>query len=299
VTSIQFAPAMDFHWKVAAGGYEWVDSEKGRVLRAVDARQPGWNYSSDRYLREYRPLNERSGLFWEFAELDTTEEAIKKFADNSGLLGASPDLELGAQLGPIGVRPEPFAVWKREIEGLRDAMILWRVTTSGSKKLLRQLKAKLSPRDTPLAVQRYLHVDKKDPAMFLLGLLQRTTDLRLRKQVLTRVLFAGNNPRLNLVLQPQSLLGALWLQFAAAVDAQKSFSRCPRCGVMFEVSRDTSGKRRSARFCSVRCRVANYRGRIDRARQLKGEGTPVREIARALNTRIPTVHNWLENKDRV
>ena len=297
MTSIRFAPAMDFHWKVAVGGYEWIDSEKGRLLRAVDARQPDWNYSSDRYLRAYRPLNERSGLFWQFAELDTTEEAIKKFADNSGLLGARPDLELGAQLGPI--EGEPLTVWKREIEELQQAVILWRVTTSSSKKLLRQLKTRLSPRDAPLAVQRYLHVEKKDPAMFFLGLIQKATDLRLGKQVLTRLLFAGNNPRLNLVLQPQSLLGALWLQFAATVDAQKSFSRCPRCGVMFEVSHDTCGKRRSARFCSARCRVAHYRGRIDRARQLKGEGTSVPEIARALNTRIPTVRNWLENKARI
>lgn len=201
-------------------------------------------------------------------------------------------------MGPIE-GPQPFAGWKREIEELQQAVILWRVSTSGSKKLLRQLKTRLSPRDAPLAVQRYLHVDKKDPAMFLLGQIQRATDLRLRKQVLTRILFAGNNPRLHVLLQPQSLLGAIWLQFAAAVDAQKSFSRCPRCRVMFEVSRDTSGKRRSARFCSIRCRMAHYRGRIDRARQLKGEGTPVREIARALHTRIPTVRNWLENKARV
>jgi len=160
---------------------------------------------------------------------------------------------------------------------------------------LERLHAELSPRDVPLAVRRHLHVD--DPAMFLLGVIQRMADPRLRENVLTRVLFAGNNPRLNVVLQPQSLLSALWLQFSAAVDARKSFSKCLQCGVPFEVSRDTSGKRRSARFCSVRCRVAHYRGRVDRARQMNSEGAPVSEIARVLKTRITTVRNWLHHEN--
>jgi hypothetical protein len=286
----QFIPAMDFRWKVAVGGYQWTDTEAGRSLCAADAHQPDWSFSSDRYLRDYRPL-ERSGLFWEFAELDPTEEPITKFADNFGLLGTSSELQSRSRLQAIEVRPEPFALWKREIEELQAAVILWRIIASGNKKLLKRLHAEFSPRDVPLAVQRYLHVD--DPAMFLLGKIQRMSDLRLRENVLTRVLFAGNSPRLNVVLQPQSLLSAMWLQFAAAVDAHKSFSKCPQCGVPFEVSRDTSGKRRSARFCSVRCRVAHYRGRIDRARQMNSEGTPESEIARVLKTRSATVRDWL------
>ena len=129
--------------------------------------------------------------------------------------------------------------------------------------------------------------------MFFLGAIQRATDPRLQQEVLTRLVFAGSKPRLNVVMEPQSLLGALWLQFAAAVDAGKSFAKCPRCGVPFEVSREIYGKRRSARFCSDRCRVAHYRGRIDRARQMEREGISLPRIARELNTRIATLRNWL------
>ena len=294
-STARVAPLVDFHWDVAVGGYQWIDTAAGRVLRAVDALEPDWNYSSDHYWREYRPLQERSGLFWEFAQLDPTEAAIKQFADSFGLLGAGQ--LSGPASGPL--ESEPLALWKREIEALREAVIVWRFIAAGNKKSLSLLKAKLAPGNAPLAMQRLLHMDDRDPAMFLLSAIQRTSDQRLRDHVLSRVLFAGNHPRLHVVLQPQTLLAALWLQFAIALGANKSFTKCPQCGIPFEVSRDPSGKRRSARFCSTRCRVAHYRGRIERARQMNKEGTPVREIARALTTRIATVRNWLENDDRV
>jgi hypothetical protein len=38
-------------------------------------------------------------------------------------------------------------------------------------------------------------------------------------------------------LQPLNLLGALWLQFALAVDLLKRFVKCAECGAPFEVSR--------------------------------------------------------------
>jgi hypothetical protein len=63
-TVAAFAPTMDFHWPVAVGGHQWVDHEKERLLCAIDALQPDWNYSADRYIKQYRPLEERSGLFW-------------------------------------------------------------------------------------------------------------------------------------------------------------------------------------------------------------------------------------------
>jgi hypothetical protein len=106
-------------------------------------------------------LEERSGLFWEFAELDPTEETIRQFADKFGSLGPNPELQSGSQLGPIELRTESLALWEREIKKLQEAVILWRLTASGNNKLLRDLKARLNPRDVPLALQRYLHVARK------------------------------------------------------------------------------------------------------------------------------------------
>lgn len=154
----------------------------------------------------------------------------------------------------------------------------------------------LTSPEGPLAVQRYLHATDKNPAMFFLSAIQRLADPPLAKLVHTRILFPGNSPKLVVTLQPDSLLGALWLQFAAAVHANKSFAQCPQCRTIFEISRDSSGKRRSARFCSNRCRVAHYRERIERARELHARGIAPREIAPALGTTVATVSNWLRNR---
>jgi hypothetical protein len=293
-TKTLFVPSLNFTWRRAVGGYHWIDTGQDRRLCAVDSSQPDWSFDQERYIKEYHPLEEHSGLFLEFTALDATEESIRQFANRFGLLGARLDPRAGAVLVAHQAQPEPFQLWKREIEELGRAILRWRMVATGNRNLLRKLKRKLASQDTPLAVQNYRHVNDKDPAMFFLSAIQHDTDTRLTEHVLTRVLFAGNTPRLNVVLQPQSLLGCLWLQFAAAVDSKKAFAKCRQCDVPFEVSRDPSGKRRSARFCSDRCRVAHYRGRIDTARRLKDEGTPLSEIARALHTKISTVRGWVE-----
>jgi hypothetical protein len=292
----RFIPSVKFSWTRAVGGYHWIDAEGSRRLVPVDENQPDWSFSADRYVTEYRPLEERSGLFWEFAALDPTENAIRQFADKVGLLGATPQPHFFPKQTAPRFQPESFQLWKREIEDLQQMVVAWRLVVSGDRKAMEKLKRKLSSPDAPLAVQRHLHVNEKDPAMFFLGAIQRATDPRLQHEVLTRLLFAGNRPRLNVVLEPQSLIAALWLQFAAAIDAGKSFAKCPQCGVPFEVSRDPSGKRRSARFCSDRCRVAHYRGRIDRAQKMEREGISLPRIARELNTRIATLRNWLADE---
>lgn len=292
----RFIPSVKFTWRRAVGGYHWIGAEGSRRLVPVDAIQPDWSFSADRYVIEYRPLEERSGLFWEFAALDPTEDAIRQFADKFGLLGANPQPHFFPKQVSPRLQPESFQLWKREIEDLQQAVFRWRLVLSGDRKAMEKLKRKLGPHDVPLAIQRRLHVDNKDPSMFFLGALQRATDPRLQQEVLTRLVFAGTKPRLIVVMEPQSLLGAVWLQFAAAVDADKSFAKCPQCGVPFEVSRDSNGKRRSARFCSDRCRVAHYRDRIDRARQMKREGISLSRIARELNTRSATLRKWLADE---
>jgi hypothetical protein len=99
---------------------------------------------------------------------------------------------------------------------------------------------------------------------------------------------------LRVCLQPQNLLGALWLQFAASVDVLKSFLKCALCDAPFEISRDPrTGKRTDARFCSARCRVNHYRSRIERARRLRAAGRSEVEIARELKAQLSTVRAWL------
>ncbi len=192
------------------------------------------------------------------------------------------------------VHAEPLSLWENEIRALQIAVRLWGAVESRDEKTIAEFKEILSNPDAPLAVRKQMHLDKTDPTMTLLGQIQRFTDHRLQQHVYARFLFPGNQAKLNLVLQPQSLLGALWLQFANAVDGRKKFQWCDTCRLPFEVSREILGRRRSARFCSTRCRVAQYRSRIERAKALNAEGRPLKEIAGELRTSLRTLRGWLD-----
>jgi hypothetical protein len=98
------------------------------------------------------------------------------------------------------------------------------VGTTGSNPVATELKAALVKLDLPLMVQRALHVSDDDPMMTALSWIQRQTDAHLRQHVESRLVFRESQPRLHLRLQPTSLLGALWLQFALAANKNKHMS---------------------------------------------------------------------------
>jgi hypothetical protein len=136
-------------------------------------------------------------------------------------------------------------------------------------------------------MRRTPHLDDEDPAMAALSLVQRLADDRPRDHIETRLRFRASSPRLNVSLVPTNLIGALWLQFAAAVDGLKNFNQCSQCGAPFEVSRDPrTGKRSDAWFCSSRCRVGHYRERIEQARRIRSTGITVERIACELDADV-------------
>jgi hypothetical protein len=289
-----FALPVEFTWKRARAGYRWHDTAHGRLLYAVDALQPDWQNPFERYETTYRPLEERTGLFREFAALELNEQRVAAFADRFGLLGAGSHVQLESPYGPVAVYAEPFHFWKDEIEAFKLALEAWDAVAAASSRALEELGAKLATPSLPLAMRRTIHLDDEDPAMAALSVVQRLADDRLRERIETRLRFSGSSPRLNVSLGPTNLIGALWLQFAAAVDGLKSFNRCSRCGAPFEVSRDPrTGKRHDARFCSSRCRVGHYRDRIEQARRMRSNGTTAEKIAHELNARVATVRGWL------
>ena len=290
-----FALPIEFSWKVARGGYRWIVESGKRYLCAVDAlEKPDWPDPFDRYQQIYRPLEERTGLFREFAELKPTEAQILAFANRYGQLGQVTNLKHDSRFGLIRVRGEMLEDWKREIQTIKSAVTLWDAINDGNKKELVRFRSQFDLLQLPLAVRRRLHLDKADPLMAVLGAIQRDADARLREHVAARLVFSGDNPRLRVCLMPQNLLGALWLQVATSVDVLKSFLKCAQCGAPFEISRaPRTGKRTDARFCSARCRVNHYRGRIERARRLRAAGRSEVEIAHKLETRLSTLRRWL------
>jgi hypothetical protein len=95
---------------------------------------------------------------------------------------------------------------------------------------------------------------------------------------------------------PQTLIGALWLQFARRLSERlpTSYVSCRRCGEQLTLahSRET-GNRADAKFCSGRCRQASYRSRQVKARTLQAEGKSLQDITEAIGGRPATVRRWI------
>lgn len=61
-------------------------------------------------------------------------------------------------------------------------------------------------------------------------------------------------------IKPNDLLSAMWLQLAQAVSANLNLRRCAQCPAWFTYGTGT-GRRKSAHYCSDRCRKAASHGR--------------------------------------
>jgi hypothetical protein len=89
---------------------------------------------------------------------------------------------------------------------------------------------------------------------------------------------------------PDSLLSAMYLQFGAAVAGNKEHRSCKQCGRWFELVPQDRGR---TVFGSDKCKVQEYRGRQQRAAEMRASGRPPKEIATAIETDLATVKRWL------
>ena len=115
----------------------------------------------------------------------------------------------------------------------------------------------------------------------------------------SRLLWTGSRGsagrRLGLRVVPSSLIGALWLQFASAIEGAKRYLQCLQCKRWFEVGGPV---REGSKFCRRACRFKHYRERQKEARRLNKEGMSPRDIARELDTTASTVRGWLKGQKR-
>jgi hypothetical protein len=90
---------------------------------------------------------------------------------------------------------------------------------------------------------------------------------------------------------PRSLLGAAYLQFAAAILSDRVSRVCQICGRPFEVTNLAS--RNDRLTCSNTCRTRAYRDRQKKAQELHDAGKKPREIAKQLGTTVEKVNTWI------
>jgi len=95
----------------------------------------------------------------------------------------------------------------------------------------------------------------------------------------------------NFQIRPETLLAAMWLQFARAVDRANEFRSCTVCKKLFEVGLQIN--RRTRLHCSDACKIAAYRQRQVDARKMYAAGKTFEIIAEELDTKVEKVRKWV------
>jgi hypothetical protein len=276
----------------------------------------------------YHPLSAFSGLFRDFAATEPSLDAIKAFADRFGPLGGAlrKRIVLSDQ-GRDGKHPMGFGEhvddWVHEILVMRLAVDLWESARQGDTAHLERMiswaedgtrvmidthpeleRGQLPEKPThvhraviaderldPEILARFVPEDSIGPALHCM---QSLINEHLHHRASPRLLWEQNRDRLGLYIVPEGLIGALWLQFARAVERDARFRQCSECGTWFEVSPGRG--RTDKQFCSTACRTRAYRKRQAEAARLHGEGRSMEEIARELESDPDTVRGWIERR---
>ena len=270
----------EFYWPVPKTGFEWTKSiawPRGRLLPEpqdegdylIERAIPG----QSRTVQRYSPFR-ISGLFRTFADTERSKEGIVHFADQYGFL-----FEPVAAMSVVGsdthVRPgEPMEAWVKEIALLRSAVDLWGAC--------REIEPPMRDNSTPI-----------EPTW---GALQQMVNEHLKTQAADPKLLwdvRATKACLRMRFMPRSLLAAMWIQLATAIEGDRDYGQCEQCGSWFEI---VAEKRKDAKFCSDKCRFKAYRHRQKQARDLSGKGQSLETIAAALGSDVRTIRGWVIEK---
>lgn len=295
---------VDFLWEVARDGYRVVEVTPDAVLHtnaeapdlpagqvyedlhqvmAEEAQRRGLPAHRVRLLTtvapdeeglwvtRYAPLIDHSALFRTFADLPISAQSIVNFADRFGFLGGTATRRYRMTDGHIGFG-EPVDVWHDAIRDMRVVVQAW----------------DRARRDDPDGRPRWQGRDE-------LRRVQRAVNAKLSAETGARLLWVADEGHLALRLRPDSLLGALWLQLAQAIDGNARYRSCRVCSAWFELHPDRARTDRA--YCSDACRFKAYRGRQARAKQLHSEGHDVEAIARELGSDTVTIRKWTGGSD--
>jgi hypothetical protein len=276
--------------------------------------------------REYFPMREVPLLFLTFAHTPPEPEPLLAFASSYGPLGQGVGCDAkdlpNPEVPKLVKRSREFDwpgwteswetldAWRAAARLLRYGVDLWQAARSGDREALVRL---LEPgaeylRPIPLLPHGseplrlswgWLKGFGAEPGdLIAAGFVSLNLLLTSLLDGLTFPCFTWNSRNRHSVpsYRPKSLWGAMLTQFADALTQDRHFQSCPSCLKWFELA---PGVNRSDRTtCSPACRQKQYRQRVDRARQLKAEGMPFRQIAAELGSDPKTIRRWLSRNPK-
>lgn len=242
----------------------------------------------------YSPLVANTGLFKRFAATSLDEDSIREFATEYGWLGGVITSEVvltpptKGEPFPHVIFAESFSDWAREIQQLSTLLGIWQAARNNPQLLADRIFwdaggvfyrenfasgiLEESIASSPETLERarfpatwsdelfkttaqFPKGDLAGPAMYLL---ERHVNEQLRIHQVTAQLHRNPRGGPGICLSPSSLIGALWLQFALAIEGNKNYKQCQNCRDWIEVGGNRSA-RSDKRFCSPSCKSAFHR----------------------------------------
>jgi len=283
-----------FAWR-AADDHQWI--EANIEANALDSAHKPRAYLVPvaGMLKGYKPLESATGLFRDFSQLERTEDAFRGFANKYGMLGAGSSLVIptsspqfavastgitrqGKKKGEPLVLGESFDFWAEQVSAMNRAVQLWAALSSATPQ--DKLRNFIEWRDEgsviyrhsgeaweliatkfhhPELLPRLQYPDLLQPAWYQL---QNLVNQQLEKLASCPQLL-WERTKLLLFIRPQSLIAAMWLQFALAIDGERQYRRCEGCGRWFEIG---GGRMRTdSQTCGQTCRQRKHRERQKKA----------------------------------
>ena len=231
--------------------------------------------------RPYQPLEDEPALFRTFAETDD----IPAFANKFGHLGMDTELVPSMKR----TRVERLRDWEAEISAMRQCLEAW--------DSYRSSKVTKLPDDW----ERYVHIDPWPQGIVpesekLFAFVLHHVRPRIQAHTESTLIHDPSLKRaipLEVVVSPKNLLGAIWLQFALALEENPKQRKCEICGRWFTVS--PRGNRANVAYCSTRCRSAAYR-LAKSATELMNDGMSIDEAATELGKPENLIRRLLERR---
>jgi hypothetical protein len=250
-----------------------------------------------------KSLEESPDLYLDFCSLPPTQESIKKFADEFGLLGLPEGDGRNCCVYPRSgkqLQSELQQDWQNQIAALNAAADLYRMIRDALGGNPAELELHIGW-DEDLTCVRWLqgapietgsgpfrggsiiahHLDRESriwkilrqnpsvaPATYrLMELLGTRGGVAARLDIATSV-FQLDPDSLGLFFFPENLISCLWLQFGQAVASRRRIRRCLACERWISISAAGDGKRAERRSCNGKCRNRLFEWRRDALEQL-------------------------------
>jgi hypothetical protein len=191
--------------------------------------------------RYVRPLDgpRGSGLFRTFATTELTDDVVAEFFATNGRLGVPA--VTGTLPNGREIRGELINAWHGVQQDMRWPLRIWDALRAGT---------------VPKSLA------DKSPE-FVRELLNTLVSGELGRPNAVKVVLDKTTERPNAVqLRPATLAGALWLQFALAIDGDRDYRSCVTCGRFYEL--DPAVARTNRIYCMDACRMRAYRQRKGR-----------------------------------